>query len=86
MNQTGSGDGYKRVLGEEKDGVNGADIGFASRNFNEEEDVTNALSTGVYCIDAVVAVVNKNNALTDITADALNQIYSGTLTDFSLVK
>ena len=86
MNQTGSGDGYKRVLGEEKDGVNGSDIGFASRNFNEEEDVTNALSTGVYCIDAVVAVVNKNNALTDITADALNQIYSGTLTDFSLVK
>ena len=86
MNQTGSGDGYKRVLGEEKDGVNGADIGFASRNFNEEEDVTNALSTGVYCIDAVVAVVNKNNALTDVTADALNQIYSGTLTDFSLVK
>ena len=73
-------------LGEEKDGVNGADIGFASRNFNEEEDVTNALSSGVYCIDAVVAVVNKNNALTDITADALNQIYSGTLTDFSLVK
>ncbi|MEG0661424.1 MAG: substrate-binding domain-containing protein, partial [Anaerorhabdus sp.] len=33
MNQTGSGDGYKRVLGEEKDGANAADIGFASRNF-----------------------------------------------------
>lgn len=86
MNQTGSGDGYKRVLGEEKDGVNGADIGFASRNFNDDEDVSVALATGTYAIDAVVAVVNSNNTLTDVDADTLNQIYSGTLTDFNLVK
>ena len=86
MNQTGSGDGYKRVLGEESTGVNAADIGFASRNFNEDEDVSGAMSSGTYAIDAVVAIVNTANTLTDISADSLNQIYSGTLTDFSAVK
>lgn len=39
MNQSGSGDGYKRVLDEEKDGANAADIGFASRAFEGDEDV-----------------------------------------------
>ena len=86
MNQTGSGDGHKRVLGEEKDGVNAADIGFASRSFNEDEDVSGAMASGQYAIDAVVTIVNANNPLTDITADSLNQIYSGTLTDFNAVK
>ncbi|MCI5773333.1 MAG: substrate-binding domain-containing protein [Erysipelotrichaceae bacterium] len=86
MNQTGSGDGYKRVLGEEKSGVNAADIGFASRSFNEDEDVTTSMSSGQYAIDAVVTIVNANNSLSDITADSLNQIYAGTLTDFNAVK
>lgn len=86
MNQTGSGDGYKRVLGEEKDGANAADIGFASRNFKTEEDITSSMANGVYCIDAVVAVVNKANALTDITAAQLNDIFSGNVTDYSAIK
>ncbi len=86
MNQTGSGDGYKRVLGEEKTGVNAADIGFASRSFNEDEDVSTAMSSGQYAIDAVVTIVNADNTLSDISADSLNQIYSGTLTDFNAVK
>lgn len=86
MNQTGSGDGYKRVLGDEKDGANAADIGFASRNFKTEEDVTNAMSTGVYCIDAVVAVVNSTNALTNVTGQNLNDIFAGTVTTFADVK
>ncbi|MEA4874237.1 substrate-binding domain-containing protein [Anaerorhabdus sp.] len=86
MNQTGSGDGYKRVLGEEKDGANAADIGFASRNFKAEEDVTTSMASGVYCIDAVVAVVNKANSLTDITAAQLNDIFSGNVTDYSAIK
>lgn len=82
MNQTGSGDGHKRVLGSEKDGVNAADIGFASRDFKSEEDTTNALASGIYCIDAVVAVVNKANTMTDISASALCDIYSGVQTSF----
>ena len=78
INQTGSSDGHKRTLGEEKDSVNAADIGFASRNFKDEEDVSSALSSGVYCLDAVVAIVNaENTAITDLTAEELAGIYSG---------
>ncbi|MFQ8583767.1 MAG: hypothetical protein ACLSA6_15200 [Holdemania massiliensis] len=57
MNQTGSGDGYKRVLGSEKDGANRADIGFASRAFKSgDEDTSAAMASGQYCIDAVVTL------------------------------
>ncbi len=80
MNQTGSSDGYKRVLGSEKDGVNQADIGFASRDFSDQEDVTSALNSGIYCIDAVVVIVNENSEVNDITLDTLNAIYAGTQT------
>lgn len=86
MNQTGSGDGYKRVLGEEKDGVNAADIGFASRAFKAEEDVTNAKASGQYAIDAVVTIVHKDKELSNISAQALSDIYSGTITSFDMVK
>lgn len=86
MNQTGSGDGYKRVLGEEKSGANAADIGFASRNFKTEENVSQAMMSGTYCIDAVVVVVNKANPLTNITQAQLNEIFSGTMTQFSAIK
>ncbi len=83
-NQTGSSDGYKRVLGDEKDGVNSADIGFASREFKEEEVVSNGKVTGVYCLDAVVVIVNKENtAVTDLTAEDLKGIYSGEITSFA---
>jgi len=78
MNQTGSGDGYKRVLGSEKDGANKADIGFASRAFKDEEVVSAGMVTGTYCIDAIVAIVNKDNkTITDIDTTALFNIYTG---------
>ena len=87
MNQSGSGDGYKRVLGEEKDGANAADIGFASRNFEDDEDVSKALISGQYCIDAVVAVVSADNeAVTNLTADQIKGIYSGEITAWSELK
>ncbi len=87
MNQSGSGDGYKRVLGEEKDGANAADIGFASRNFEDGEDVSKALISGQYCIDAVVAVVSaENETVTNLTADQIKGIYSGEITAWSELK
>ncbi len=87
MNQTGSSDGYKRVLGGEKDGVNRADIGFASRKFKDgEEDTTKALLTGAYCLDAVVAIVNPKNNLENLSKDTLSKVYNGEITDFSLCK
>lgn len=85
MNQTGSGDGYKRVLGDEKDGANAADIGFASREFEGEEDVTQGMASGQYCIDAVVAVISADNTfgVTDLTAEQIKGIFSGEITAWS---
>ena len=87
MNQSGSGDGYKRVLGEEKDGANAADIGFASRSFEGDEDVTKGLVTGQYCIDAVVAVVSKDNTNVDnLTAAQIKSIFTGETTSWADLK
>ena len=80
MNQSGSGDAVPRVLGKEKDGPNKGDIGFASRAFKEDgsEDISKAMESGQYCIDAVVAVVNKENTeVTSLTEAQLKSIFTG---------
>ena len=80
MNQSGSGDAVPRVLGAEKNGPNIADIGFASRDFKDDgsEDISNAMLSGQYCIDAVVAVVNKDNTnFTNMTQAQLKDIFTG---------
>lgn len=82
VNQTGSSDGYKRVLGSEKDGINASDIGFSSRAFKKEEEVSKGKYTGEYCLDAVVVITNKENALTNISKEDLFKIYSGEITSF----
>ena len=87
MNQSGSGDGYTRVLGDEKDGASAADIGFASRNFEDEEDVSQGLLSGQYCIDAVVAVVSADNdAVDNLTAAQIKSIYTGETTNWSQLQ
>ena len=87
MNQTGSGDGWKRVLGEEKDGPNAGDIGFASRNFKEEEAVDNAMLSGVVCQDAIVVVVNAENAgIHNLTTEQIYDIFTGAITEWMEVK
>ena len=80
MNQSGSGDAVPRVLGKEKDGPNKGDIGFASRAFKADgsEDISKAMESGQYCIDAVVAVVNKENTdVTSLTQAQLKSIFTG---------
>ena len=80
MNQSGSGDAVPRVLGKEKDDPNKGDIGFASRAFKEDgsEDISKAMESGQYCIDAVVAVVNKENTdVTSLTQAQLKSIFTG---------
>lgn len=87
MNQSGSGDGYKRVLGSEKDGANAADIGFASRSFREEEDVNKAMMSGQYCIDAVITVVNeKNTKVENLTQAQIKSIFTGEITKWEDLK
>lgn len=88
MNHSGSGDATKRVLGAEKDGANRGDIGFASRAFKEEDgDISKAMKSGQYCIDAVVAVVNKeNNDFANLTQAQLKAIFTGETTNWEDVK
>lgn len=80
MNQSGSGNAVPRVLGKEKDGPNKGDIGFASRAFKEDgsEDISKAMESGQYCMNAVVAVVNKENTdVTSLTQAQLKSIFTG---------
>lgn len=80
MNQSGSGDAVKYTLGKEANGANAGDIGFASRAFKDDgsEDISKAMQSGQYCIDAVVAVVNKdNNDVTNMTQAQLKDIFTG---------
>lgn len=85
-NLTGSGDGFKRVLGSEKDSANAVDIGFASRGFNDKEDVKGALISGTYAKDAVVVVVSKDSKVTNLTAKQLVDIFGGTIKTWNDVK
>ncbi len=78
LDQTGSGDGWKRVLGDDKDGPNASDIGFASREFKaDKEPVDKALRSEAFCQDAIVAVVHKDNPVSNVTKDDLFNIFTG---------
>lgn len=82
----GSGDGYKRTLGEEKDGANAADLGFASRDFKDEEDVSAGKHSGVFAQDAVVVVVEANNPVSNLTNDQIHGIFTGAVTTWDQVQ
>ena len=87
VDNTGSSAGYKRTLGDEKDSATRADIGFASREFHpSDEDTSGALLSGVYCLDAVVAVVEAGNPLKNLTAEQLIDIFTGKITEWTEVK
>lgn len=84
-NPTGSGDAYKRTNGSEKDGANYCDLAFLSREFKSDESLADSLK-GKMCIDAIVAVVNKNNSCSSVDAKTLSDIYTGTITKWDEVK
>lgn len=85
-NHAGSGDAYKFTQGEEKDSTSKLDIGFLSRELNSNE-VAASNTSGLICIDAIVAVVNNKNSLTAITANELKDIYTGVTTKWNqLIK
>lgn len=86
-NHTGSGDGFKRTLGAEKEGPNAIDIGFASRAFKTEENISSALLSGVYSLDAVVVVVHKDNdSIENLDKETLRKIFSGEIKSWSDLK
>ena len=79
-NHTGSSDGYKRVQGDEKDGINGVHVGYASRPFKDEEKTGTEDTRGQLAWDAIVAIVHKENPVDDISAAELVEIYKGDVT------
>lgn len=85
-NHTGSGAAYKGTQGSEKNGVNKLHIGFLSRELNSNETPA-ANTSGMICKDGIVTVVNSaNTSVTDVNADTLKNIYTGTITKWSDVK
>lgn len=77
---TGSSDGYKRVLGEEKDGANAADLGFASREFKDSEKVADGKHSGAFAQDAVVVAVASSNPISNLTQEQVRDIFTGKIT------
>ena len=66
-----------------KDAINGtSDIGMASRDISDDE-----LSQGIKSVtiaqDAIAVIVNKDNAVEDITMDEIKSIYTGSTTTWS---
>lgn len=86
-NHTGSSDGYKRTQGSESstDGVNWGHVGFASRPFKTEESDGPANTRGQLASDAIVAIVHNDNAVDNLTAQQLIDIYTGAITNWSEV-
>lgn len=56
------------------------DIGMASRELKESE--TGVKST-VLAMDGIAVIVNKDNAVEEMTLDQIRQIYTGEITDWS---
>lgn len=76
---TGSSDAYRRTNGSAKDQAVGKDIGFSSRPFRNsgadlELDVP-AEQRGQLAWDAIVAIVHKDNPLSNVNGDILKRMY-----------
>ena len=85
-NHTGSGDAFKHTQGNQKDDANKLDIGFLSREFEENEPVEEG-TYGKLCTDAIVAVVNEKNPYSETDDVTLKSIYEkGDVSWSSLIK
>jgi phosphate transport system substrate-binding protein len=84
---TGSGDAVKRTVGTESESANKIHIGFASRDFSDDEKklIGNKIS-GRLAYDAVVAIANLNNLINDVSKETLTNIYNGTITNFNQIS
>jgi phosphate transport system substrate-binding protein len=77
---TGSSDGFKRVQGGEKDGVNYKHIGYSSRFFRAEELAGPEATRTQMAWDAIVAIVHKDNPVSNLTGEQLTKIFKGEYT------
>lgn len=77
MSHAGSGEGAQGTIGSEKDSAKKGDIGFASRAFKDEEEVSLGMSTGTFCLDAVVICAETSNPIEDLSQDQTAAIFKG---------
>ncbi len=83
---TGSGDAYKRTQTIGLSDPVSKHVGFSSRYFKDSEKVgVDAALMGQLAWDAIVAIVHKNNPVTNVTAVQLKAIYDGTYSTWSEV-
>ena len=61
------------------------DIGMASRELKDSETSAGLTST-VIAKDGIVVIVNKNNTVDDMTKEQVNDVFRGTITDWSALK
>ncbi len=73
---TGSGAGLESLA------AGSVDIGNASRGLKDEEKA-NGLVENIVAIDGIAVITEKNNSVTDISAETLSKIYTGELTNWS---
>ncbi len=65
------------------DGI--CDIGMASRELKDSE-LEKGLTPTVIAMDGIAVIVNKENAVTDLTKEDVLGIYTGTITDWSEIE
>ena len=83
----GSSDAYKKTQGADKDSTGYYDMAFASRDFKlTSSEVAKEGTYGKLCIDAIVAVVNKENTLSNVTRTQLVDMYTGVVNKWNEVK
>lgn len=73
---TGSGAGLESLA------AGSIDIGNSSRHLKDEETATGAVES-VVAIDGIAVIVDKENSVTDISAEDLAKIYKGEITNWS---
>lgn len=73
---TGSGAGLESLA------AGSIDIGNSSRHLKDEEAATGAVEN-VVAIDGIAVIVDKENSVTDISAEDLAKIYKGEITNWS---
>ena len=73
---TGSGAGLESLV------AGSVDIGNASRHLKEEETSAGAVEN-VVAIDGIAVITDKDNEVTDVSAEDLAKIYKGEITNWS---
>lgn len=58
------------------------EIGMCSRDLTEEEQSKGLTSTTI-ALDGIAVIVNKENAVSNLTTDQIKQIYTGEITDWA---